>query len=109
MAGKWLELLKEIAPRVSRVAFLFDPETEAYAEYFLSPFKAAAASFSVEAITTPVRDTSELESAIAAQARVTNSGLIVMPRGVRDGSPPGDRIASGSLSPPGCLPIPFFR
>ena len=79
MAGKWLELLKEIAPRVNRVAFLFNPATAPYAEYYLNPFKAAAASFAVEAIAAPVRDTSELESVIAAQAREPNGGLIVMP------------------------------
>ena len=79
MAGKWLELLKEIAPRVNRVAFLFNPATAPYAEYYLNPFKAAAASFAVEAIAAPVRDTSELESVVAAQAREPNGGLIVMP------------------------------
>ena len=79
MAGKWLELLKEIAPRVNRVAFLFNPATAPYAEYYLNPFKAAAASFGVEAIAAPVRDTSELESVVAAQAREPNGGLIVMP------------------------------
>ena len=79
MGGKWLELLKEIAPRVNRVAFMFNPATAPYAEYFLNPFKAAAASFAVEAITAPVRDTSGLESVIAAQARMPNWGLIVMP------------------------------
>ena len=79
MAGKWLELLKEIAPRVNRVAFLFNPATAPYAEYYLNPFKAAAASFGVEAIVAPVRDTSELESVVAAQAREPNGGLIVMP------------------------------
>ena len=79
MAGKWLELLKEIAPRVTRVAFLFNPATAPYAEYYLNPFKAAAASFAVEAIAAPVRDTSELESVVAAQAREPNGGLIVMP------------------------------
>ena len=36
IAGKWLELLKEIAPRVNRVAFLFNPATATYAEYFLN-------------------------------------------------------------------------
>jgi putative tryptophan/tyrosine transport system substrate-binding protein len=79
LAGKWLELLKEIAPRVTRVAFLFNPATAPYAEYFLNPFKAAAASFAVEGIATPVRDSSELESVVAAQAREPNGGLIVMP------------------------------
>ena len=62
MSGKWTELLKEVAPHVKRVAFLFNPATATYAEYFLSPFKAAASSFAVEAIVAPVRDTSELAS-----------------------------------------------
>ena len=79
MAGKWLELLKEIAPRVNRVAFLFNPATAPYAEYYLSPFKAAAPSFAVEAIVAPVRNTSGLESAIAALASAPNGGLVVMP------------------------------
>ncbi len=79
MAGKWLELLKEIAPRVTRVAFLFNPATATYAEYYLEPFKAVAASLAVEAIASPVRDTSELESVIATYAREPNVGLIVMP------------------------------
>ena len=79
MAGKWLELLKEIAPRVNRVAFLFNPATAPYFEYYLKPFKAAAASFAVEGIAAPVHDASELESVIAAQARESNGGLIVMP------------------------------
>ena len=57
MAGKWMELLKEIAPRVARVAFLFNPATAPYAEYWLNPFKTAAASFAVQAIGAPVRDT----------------------------------------------------
>jgi ABC-type uncharacterized transport system substrate-binding protein len=78
MAGKWLELLKEIAPIVARVALLFNPATAPYAEYYLGPFKAAAASLALEMIAAPVRDTSELESAIAAQARAPNGGLVVM-------------------------------
>jgi putative ABC transport system substrate-binding protein len=79
MAGKWLELLKEIAPRVNRVAILFNPATAPYFEYYLNPFKAAVASVAVEAIVAPVRDTSELESVVAAQARAPNTGLIAMP------------------------------
>jgi putative tryptophan/tyrosine transport system substrate-binding protein len=79
MAGKWVELLKEIAPRVARVAFLFNPATAPYADYFLNPFKAAAASFAVEAIAAPVNDISEFDSVVAQQAREPNGGLIVMP------------------------------
>src|SRR5215471_10907247 len=53
MAGKWLELLKESAPRTTRVAMLFNPATAAYAEYWLNPFKSAAA-FAVAATAAPV-------------------------------------------------------
>jgi putative tryptophan/tyrosine transport system substrate-binding protein len=84
MAAKWVELLKEIAPRVNRVAMLFNPTTATYADYFLKPFKAAAASFAVAAIAAPVRDMSELESVVAAQAREPNGGLIVMPDSFTD-------------------------
>jgi putative ABC transport system substrate-binding protein len=68
MAGKWLELLKQIAPKLKRVALLFNPATASYADIYLNPFKAAAASLDMEAIVTPVADSSELESAIAALA-----------------------------------------
>jgi putative ABC transport system substrate-binding protein len=79
MASKWLELLKEIAPRVNRVAFLFNPATATYFEYYMNSFKAAAASFGVEAIAAPVHDRSELESVFALQAREPNSSIVVMP------------------------------
>jgi putative tryptophan/tyrosine transport system substrate-binding protein len=59
IAGKWLELLKEIAPRVNRAAFLFNPATTPYRDIYLKPFKAAAASLSLEAIATPVHDMPE--------------------------------------------------
>jgi putative ABC transport system substrate-binding protein len=84
LAGKWLELLKEIAPSVNWVAFLFNPATASYAEAYLNPFKAAAASLAVDAIAAPVRDMSELESVVAAQARAPNGGLIVMPDSFTD-------------------------
>jgi putative tryptophan/tyrosine transport system substrate-binding protein len=78
-AGKWVELLKEIAPHVTRVAMLFNPESAAYAEFWLNPFKTAGAAFAVETISIPVRNESELDSVTATQAREPNGGLIVMP------------------------------
>ena len=84
MAGKWLELLKEIAPRITRAAMLFNPTSATYAEYWLKPLKAAAPSLAVEATAAPVRDRSELEAVIAAQAREPNGGLIVMPDSFTD-------------------------
>jgi putative ABC transport system substrate-binding protein len=78
LIGKWMELLKEIAPTVTRAAMLFNPPTAPFA-YYLKPFKAAAESFGMEAIVAPVEDESELDSVVATQARQSNSGLIVIP------------------------------
>jgi ABC-type uncharacterized transport system substrate-binding protein len=80
LGGKWLELLKEVAPRVVRVAVLFNPATAAtFADYYLNPMKAAGASFGVEVTAAPVHDASELEAVVARQAREPDSGLIVLP------------------------------
>jgi putative tryptophan/tyrosine transport system substrate-binding protein len=79
LAGKWLELLKEIAPNVTRGALLFNPASAPFAELFLNSLKAAAASLAVEAIAAPVHETSELQSVVSAQAREPNGGLILLP------------------------------
>ena len=80
LGGKWVELLKEIAPRVARVTLLFNPAVATlFVEGYLNSFKAAAASLGVEAILAPAHDMSELESVIAAQARESNGGLVVIP------------------------------
>jgi putative ABC transport system substrate-binding protein len=108
MAGKWLELLKEIAPRVARVAMLFNPASATYAEYWLSPFKAAAASFAIEPIAAPVRDRSELESVVAAQAREPNGGLIAMPDSFTDAHRAEITSLAARYRLPAVYPFRFF-
>ena len=66
---------------VNRAALLFNPATTPYANIYLDPFKAAAASLGLEAIAATVHDRAELDTVIAAQAREPNGGLIVMPDG----------------------------
>ena len=80
MGGKWLELLKEIAPSIQRVAILFNPASApSRGEYFLQPFESAAASIAVNALAMPVHSAAEIEQAIAGLAREPGGGLIVMP------------------------------
>jgi putative tryptophan/tyrosine transport system substrate-binding protein len=81
VAGKYVELLKEIAPRVARVAIFYNPATAPYHEIYLNPFNAAARSLGLVPIVTPVRDLGELEIVMATQAREPNAGLIAMPDG----------------------------
>jgi putative ABC transport system substrate-binding protein len=108
MAGKWLELLKEIAPRVNRVAFLFNPVTAPYAEVYLNPFKAAAATFAVKAIAAPVHDAAEIEPAIAAHGREPNGGLIVMPDSFMAGHRPEVISLAARYRLPAISPYRFY-
>jgi putative ABC transport system substrate-binding protein len=76
---KWLEALKQIAPRVSRVALIYNPETAPYAELFQRPVEAAAPAFAVMPMTVAARSAPELERAVDAFARTPNGGLLVLP------------------------------
>jgi len=77
LSGKWLELLKEAAPHITRVALVFHPQT-VNVGYFRS-IEAAAPLLGVQAIKTPVRDPLELVRAIDAFAAEPNGGLLVVP------------------------------
>jgi putative tryptophan/tyrosine transport system substrate-binding protein len=78
MLGKWLEMLKEIAPSVKRTALVFNPQTAPYYPAFLHDFKAAPAT-PAELSAMPVRDEAEFEAALSAFAREPGGGLIVTP------------------------------
>jgi putative ABC transport system substrate-binding protein len=74
---KWLELLTEIAPRVSRIALLFNPTT--MLTFYLHQLESSARSRSVDMIAASVYDPAEIENAMAAHAREPNAGLVVPP------------------------------
>jgi putative ABC transport system substrate-binding protein len=78
MGGKWLEVLKEISPRVRRVALLQNPDHPAWPG-FLRTIKAAAPSFGVEVIPAGIHDADEIAGTIEAFAREADGGLIVLP------------------------------
>jgi ABC transporter substrate binding protein len=77
MMGKWLELLKEIAPSVTRAALIFNPATAFYQAWAreLATMPKRPAS---EIVAEPVRDQVELEAAVAAIARDPGGGLIIV-------------------------------
>jgi putative ABC transport system substrate-binding protein len=80
MGGKWLGLLKEIAPNMRRVTIMFNPETSPYSDLFYHSISAAAPSLGVTEVTSiPVRDKDEIEGMLSAQAAGPETGLIVLP------------------------------
>jgi putative tryptophan/tyrosine transport system substrate-binding protein len=76
LSGKWLELLKQIAPSLTRVAILRDPATAAGIGQFAA-IQSAAPSFGVELRPIDMREADEIERAVTAFARSSNGGLIV--------------------------------
>jgi putative ABC transport system substrate-binding protein len=80
LGGKWVEVLKEIYPRIARIAVMFDPRTSpGDGSFYLRLVENAARSIAVETIATPVHDAAEIERAIAAFAREPDGGLLVQP------------------------------
>jgi putative tryptophan/tyrosine transport system substrate-binding protein len=79
MVGKWLEMLKEAAPGVSRAALMFNPDTASTYYVYLRSFEAEPRSIAVEVAEAPVRNTTEIEEAIAKLGREPGGGLIVPP------------------------------
>src|SRR4029077_1833283 len=79
MGGKWLDLLKEISPNVTQIAFIFNPDAAPFAKHYIRSAQDAAARLSVMLSAAGVGDTEALERAIATLAVAPNGGLIVMP------------------------------
>ena len=78
LVEKWLELLKEIAPQMTRAAVMFNPETAQYVQYYLKPLEVAALRVDVKTFTVPVRSDPDIETAIAGLEREPGIGLIAM-------------------------------
>jgi putative ABC transport system substrate-binding protein len=79
IGGKWLQLLKEVEPRLARVAVMFNPQTAPFAELFLRSVQAAAPGLAVEVAAMPVRSEAEIETSVMAFARLPAGGLVVIP------------------------------
>jgi putative ABC transport system substrate-binding protein len=79
MVGKWLEMLKEAAPGVSRAVLMFNPDTSPHYYVYLRSFEAVPRSIAVEVTAAPVRDIAGVEEAIAKFGREPRGGLIVPP------------------------------
>jgi putative ABC transport system substrate-binding protein len=77
VGGKWLDLLKEIAPRLARVAFMFSPDTAPYSKFFMPVMEAAATSLGMQLIAEPIGAAAEIEPALTRLARQPNGGLMM--------------------------------
>ena len=77
VGGKWLDLLKEIAPGLAHVAVMFNPDTSPQSTFFMRSIETAAASLRVQPAVVPVRATADIEPAFESLSRTPNGGLIL--------------------------------
>jgi ABC-type uncharacterized transport system substrate-binding protein len=77
IGGKWLNLLKEIAPGLAHVGVVFNPNTSPQSKFFMRSVEAAASSLGVRAMVVPVRSTDDIEPAFKSFAQQPNGGLIL--------------------------------
>jgi putative ABC transport system substrate-binding protein len=79
ISEKWLELIKEIAPELRRVAFIFNPEAAPFADKFVKLIESVALSLGVDLMASPTGDAAEIDHALAAISGEPKGGLIVNP------------------------------
>jgi ABC-type uncharacterized transport system substrate-binding protein len=79
MGAKWLEILKELAPSTSRVSLMLDPDSSGFYADYVCSIQAAALASAVQTTLAPVRNSTEIDQVITAQAREAGGGLIVLP------------------------------
>ncbi|MEA3071434.1 MAG: hypothetical protein QOD29_2880 [Alphaproteobacteria bacterium] len=84
LSGKWLELLKGIAPHLVRVSLMFNPPTAPYGPGFLRSFETAAQSFAVKPIGALIHDPAEIEGTMSVLGSGADGGLIVLPDAFTD-------------------------
>jgi putative ABC transport system substrate-binding protein len=77
LAGKWIELLKETAPRIARAALMFNPDSAPW-DYYLRPFETAARVLAVEPIAARVGSTKDIERFVTSFVEAPDGGLVVM-------------------------------
>jgi putative ABC transport system substrate-binding protein len=77
IGGKWLDLLKQVSPKLARVGLMFNPAGSPQYRFFLASIEAAAPSLAVEVIALPVQAASDIAPAMGKLAERPNSGLIV--------------------------------
>jgi putative ABC transport system substrate-binding protein len=80
LAGKWVEMLREVVPALTRVGFLFNPRTAPESgSYYMGAFQDAARAMAIEPVTANVRDPAEIGAKVATLAAQGCGGLILMP------------------------------
>jgi putative ABC transport system substrate-binding protein len=108
MGGKWLQLIKEIAPSIVRAVAMYNPDGAAsYADSLIDSFKTAARSLGLESLVTPVRSDAEIEAVIDSLGG-DRTGLVVLSNAFMGGHRAAAIAAATRNRVPAIFDVPFF-
>ena len=79
LGGKWPELMRDIAPRITRIAVMFNPVIAPYARYYVDAFRSAASALSIEPVEYQVHSPAEIDVVMAKLGGIANTGLVIIP------------------------------
>jgi putative tryptophan/tyrosine transport system substrate-binding protein len=79
IGGKWLQLLKEVDPRISRIGMIYNPQTAPFGRLFLRSVQSATATLSVQPVDLPVQSAAEIETELATFGREKGGSLVAIP------------------------------
>ncbi len=108
MAGKWLDLLKQVMPRLARVTIPFNAASSPYADLYLNYFRSAAPSFGIALSAASVADLAALDALAAAQAQEPNIAFVLMPSGFVTGHLPEIAAMMAQHRLPALYPVRAF-
>ena len=108
MGGKWLELLKELAPRVARIAIIYNPETAPYGPMFFPAMQTAAPRMAVALAISPVHSPADIERVIVGIGREPGGGLIVVPDSFMFGQRQQTTALAAKYRLPAMFPLRIF-
>ena len=78
LTGKWITMLKEIAPHLERIAFMANPKTSPH-DYFLRAARSMASSLAIEVVSSPIESVADIEETMESLTRMTKCGLVITP------------------------------
>jgi putative tryptophan/tyrosine transport system substrate-binding protein len=107
IAGKWLAMLKEIAPSTTRAALVGNPKTTNF-DYYQRAIETAARSFTIELVPMPVEKAADIERGIGSFARAAGGGLVVFPDPTTTANSASIIAQAAQHRLPAVYPIRFF-
>jgi putative ABC transport system substrate-binding protein len=108
LAGKWVQLLKDLVPNLAHVSFIYNPQTAPYTGPFMHSFEAAARELGIKAIVKPILQSTDIDALIAERHKEPSAGLVVQTDAFMVNHRDLIVAAAARYKVPAIYPVPLF-